>query len=52
MKRKCRTCGKKLRVNELVVPVLAVYESTRYEPAPGPDPVAYIHLKHFTTKET
>lgn len=47
----CDRCGRKLKLNDLVIPILRVHPSTRYDPTPGTQADGYIHLDHFTLEE-
>lgn len=48
---KCQTCSRPLRPGQLVVPVHKVWNSSRYDPAPASEPVAYIHLIHLNQED-
>lgn len=49
---KCHTCGRTLRPGQMVVPVMKVHDSARYDPAPATQPAAYIHVIHIKQEES
>lgn len=49
--RTCTVCRRSLRPGDLVVPIMAVVNSTRYDPAPALQPALYAHLAHLQNSE-